>query len=123
VRNTGSVTGSTVAQLYLTFPESAPAATPIRQLRGFDKIALVAGEEAQVRISNPYAGVSVIGIRRLSSGGFLTVFSKLVSGSAAGILLSSLRSNLNLRRPKEQKETEGTESNLSSMELERFELE
>jgi len=42
-----SVAGSTVAQLYLTFPKSAPARTPIRQLRGFDKRALGVGEEAQ----------------------------------------------------------------------------
>lgn len=40
VCHTGSATGSTVAQLYLTFPKRAPAGTPIQQLRGFDKIAL-----------------------------------------------------------------------------------
>jgi beta-glucosidase len=43
--NSGDVTGSEVAQLYLGFPSSAPD-TPIRQLRGFQKLKdLKPGEE------------------------------------------------------------------------------
>lgn len=42
--NTGAVDGAAVAQLYVTFPSSAPAGTPPYQLRGFDKIMLAVGE-------------------------------------------------------------------------------
>lgn len=44
VTNTGDVDGATVAQLYVSFPDSAPEGTPPRQLRGFDKVFLAAGE-------------------------------------------------------------------------------
>lgn len=40
VTNTGDVAGSTVPQLYVSFPDSAPEGTPVRQLRGFDKVSL-----------------------------------------------------------------------------------
>ncbi|KAL3426525.1 Beta-glucosidase cel3A [Phlyctema vagabunda] len=39
VTNNGTVSGSEVAQLYITLPASAPS-TPPRQLRGFQKLAL-----------------------------------------------------------------------------------
>jgi beta-glucosidase len=48
VRNTGRVDGAAVPQLYVTLPPSAPAGTPPRQLRGFDKIALKAGQAGTV---------------------------------------------------------------------------
>jgi beta-glucosidase len=48
VRNTGRVDGAAVPQLYVTLPSSAPAGTPPRQLRGFDKIALKAGQSQTV---------------------------------------------------------------------------
>lgn len=41
VSNTGSISGATVPQLYLSYPEEAGA--PVRSLRGFEKIALSAG--------------------------------------------------------------------------------
>jgi beta-glucosidase len=44
VRNAGDVRGSAVPQLYVSFPDSAPEGTPPRQLRGFDKIELSAGQ-------------------------------------------------------------------------------
>ncbi|KAL5356253.1 putative beta-glucosidase G [Aspergillus floccosus] len=44
VTNTGDVEGKAVPQLYVTFPESTPAGTPLKQLRGFDKVALKPGE-------------------------------------------------------------------------------
>lgn len=44
VSNTGAVDGAAVPQLYITFPSSTPAGTPPNQLRGFEKIALAAGE-------------------------------------------------------------------------------
>jgi beta-glucosidase len=48
VRNTGSVDGSAVPQLYVTLPNTAPAGTPPKQLRGFDKVALKAGHSQTV---------------------------------------------------------------------------
>lgn len=48
VRNTGKVNGAAVPQLYVTLPESAPAGTPLRQLRGFDKVSLKAGKSKKV---------------------------------------------------------------------------
>lgn len=44
VTNTGDVGGATVAQLYVSLPDSAPTGTPPRQLRGFDKLFLAPGE-------------------------------------------------------------------------------
>ncbi|KAM5344885.1 hypothetical protein ACJ41O_010747 [Fusarium nematophilum] len=48
VANTGDVAGATVAQLYVTFPDSAPEGTPPRQLRGFEKVSLAVGESKAV---------------------------------------------------------------------------
>ncbi|KAL2788242.1 beta-glucosidase G [Aspergillus keveii] len=49
VRNTGDVAGSAVPQLYLSQPRSTvPAGTPMKVLRGFDKVYLKAGEERNV---------------------------------------------------------------------------
>ncbi|KAI1863426.1 hypothetical protein JX265_008820 [Neoarthrinium moseri] len=48
VSNTGEVAGATVPQLYVTFPDSAPEGTPPKQLRGFEKVFLEAGETRTV---------------------------------------------------------------------------
>ncbi|KAL3450542.1 beta-glucosidase [Aspergillus insuetus] len=49
VRNTGDVAGSAVPQLYLSQPrESVPTGTPVKVLRGFDKVYLKPGEEREV---------------------------------------------------------------------------
>lgn len=48
LKNTGSIAGAGVAQLYVTLPDSAPAGTPINQLRGFEKAMLAAGQEETV---------------------------------------------------------------------------
>lgn len=48
LRNTGDVRGSTVAQLYVSFPNNAPAGTPPQVLRGFEKIELAPGERRPV---------------------------------------------------------------------------
>jgi beta-glucosidase len=47
VSNTGSVFGSAVVQLYLSYPEEAHA--PVRSLRGFEKVPLSAGSSKSVR--------------------------------------------------------------------------
>ncbi|RDK45205.1 beta-glucosidase G [Aspergillus phoenicis ATCC 13157] len=44
VTNTGALAGATVPQLYLAFPQdTTPPGTPVKVLRGFDKIYLEAG--------------------------------------------------------------------------------
>ncbi|KAL6796240.1 family 3 glycoside hydrolase [Trichoderma sp. SZMC 28013] len=43
ITNSGQVTGAEVPQLYLTYPSSAPR-TPPKQLRGFAKLSLTAGQ-------------------------------------------------------------------------------
>ncbi|BGP04927.1 hypothetical protein JCM10049v2_000729 [Rhodotorula toruloides] len=48
VKNTGSVDGAEVAQLYLTFPDSTPNKMPVHNLRGFAKPYLKAGESQDV---------------------------------------------------------------------------
>ncbi len=47
ITNNGTVAGAEVAQLYIGLPSSAPA-TPVRQLRGFDKISLAAAASGTV---------------------------------------------------------------------------
>jgi beta-glucosidase len=46
--NTGSVAGAEVPQLYITLPDSAPAGTPPKQLRGFEKVQLEPGASTTV---------------------------------------------------------------------------
>jgi beta-glucosidase len=48
VTNTGKVAGAAVPQLYVGLPSSAPAGTPPRQLRGFEKVHLNQGETKTV---------------------------------------------------------------------------
>lgn len=49
VRNTGRTKGHTVVQLYLSVPEGARTeTTPVRALRGFEKVELRAGESRKV---------------------------------------------------------------------------
>ncbi|KAF2644446.1 hypothetical protein P280DRAFT_391624 [Massarina eburnea CBS 473.64] len=48
VTNTGSVAGAAVPQLYVGLPSSAPEGTPVRQLRGFEKVHVEKGESRTV---------------------------------------------------------------------------
>jgi beta-glucosidase len=48
VSNSGPVAGAAVPQLYVGLPSSAPVGTPIRQLRGFEKVYLEKGETQSV---------------------------------------------------------------------------
>lgn len=51
VTNTGSLQGAAVPQLYVSLPQtSTPSGTPLRQLRGFDKIALDPGQSSAVQL-------------------------------------------------------------------------
>ena len=49
IKNTGSVEGAEVAQLYVSYP--AEAKQPPQQLRGFEKVKLQPGEESEVTFS------------------------------------------------------------------------
>ena len=50
--NTGSVSGATVPQLYLAFPQqTSPTGTPPQVLRGFDKITLTPGQATTVNFT------------------------------------------------------------------------
>jgi beta-glucosidase len=49
VTNTGRVSGSDIAQLYLTYPGAA--GEPPRQLKGFQRVTLGAGQSARVRFT------------------------------------------------------------------------
>lgn len=52
VSNVGDVTSSTVPQLYVSFPQdTSPKGTPVRVLRGFEKLQLTAGETRDVEFS------------------------------------------------------------------------
>jgi beta-glucosidase len=44
VSNTGTLVGAAVPQLYLALPSTAGEGTPVKQLRGFDKIQLAVNE-------------------------------------------------------------------------------
>jgi beta-glucosidase len=51
LNNTGTVAGAEVPQLYITLPSSAPAGTPPKQLRGFEKVYLAPGASSTVTFS------------------------------------------------------------------------
>ncbi|GKT93493.1 LOW QUALITY PROTEIN: beta-glucosidase 2 [Colletotrichum tofieldiae] len=48
VVNTGDRSGYAVPHLYVSFPESAPAGTPLKVLRGFEKVQIEVGGSAEV---------------------------------------------------------------------------
>ena len=52
VKNTGKMDGDEVVQLYVGFENSA-VDRPVKQLRGFQRISLKAGEEKKVTVSTP----------------------------------------------------------------------
>ena len=52
VANTGAMDGDEVVQVYVGFENSA-VDRPVKQLRGFQRVSLKAGEEANVTITTP----------------------------------------------------------------------
>ncbi|HVS98375.1 MAG TPA: glycoside hydrolase family 3 N-terminal domain-containing protein [Puia sp.] len=58
VRNSGGVDGKEVVQLYVTDKVSS-VATPVRQLRRFEKVFIKAGESATVRFDLPIAELAL----------------------------------------------------------------
>lgn len=59
VKNTGTKKAKEVVQLYLEFPPNTGYDTPIRQLRGFEKVELAAGEEKTVTLELTRKDLSV----------------------------------------------------------------
>ena len=52
VKNTGSIAGATVPQLYLGLPQPANEdVTPVKALRGFEKVSLGPGQSTTVRFN------------------------------------------------------------------------
>ena len=52
VVNTGFVSGATIIQLYLSYPmNSMPSGTPVKVLRGFEKVTLSPGAHQKIRFS------------------------------------------------------------------------
>ncbi|KAI5452604.1 hypothetical protein NCC49_000764 [Naganishia albida] len=51
VRNTGSVDAKEVVQMYVTYPDSGSNKRPVKNLRGFEKVAVKAGGNSKVTIS------------------------------------------------------------------------
>ncbi|KAL7267678.1 hypothetical protein RUND412_009725 [Rhizina undulata] len=51
VSNTGKLSGAEVPQLYLEYPQSGAVDFPVKQLRGFEKVYLQAGESSTVTFS------------------------------------------------------------------------
>ena len=61
IRNTGSRAGSAVPQLYVSLPQdTTPTGTPVKALRGFEKVHLEAGEAQRVKA----AGSELLGYGR-----------------------------------------------------------
>ena len=58
VKNTGSVAGKEVVQVFVAPPEGSAVTRPARELKGFQKVSLKAGEAKTVEIELPikYAG-------------------------------------------------------------------
>ncbi|KAF8465104.1 glycoside hydrolase superfamily [Kalaharituber pfeilii] len=59
VTNVGKTAGKVAAQLYLGFPDDIEYDTPVRQLRGFEKVQLLAGESKAVTYELTRRDVSV----------------------------------------------------------------
>lgn len=85
VKNTGSVAGAEVVQLYLN-DNFASVSRPVRQLKGFRKIMLQPGEQRQVSFTLEQEDLSFIGLdnTRIVEPGTFTV---MVGGLAANFTL------------------------------------
>lgn len=59
VTNTGAVAGKVAVQLYLSFPDGVAYDTPVRQLRGFEKVELAAGAATLVQFVLDRRDISV----------------------------------------------------------------
>nr|AAM94393.3 avenacinase [Rasamsonia emersonii] len=89
VKNTGSVAGATVPQLYLGFPPDTPGPTPPKVLRGFDKTSvLAAGQQETIWFSLRRKDVSFWDVVRQEWAIPSGPFTVLVGQSSRDLLLS-----------------------------------
>ena len=57
VRNTGSVAGAEIVQVYVSAPESA-VERPVKELKGFGKIFLEPGKSGEVKVTLDKSSIS-----------------------------------------------------------------
>ena len=87
VQNTGKVDGAEVAQLYLGFPASA--GEPPKQLKGFEKVQLKAGETRTVTFPLDDRAVSVWDVQKHAWSTVSGDFSVMVGASSRDIRLTT----------------------------------
>jgi hypothetical protein len=90
VTNSGARAGEEVVQMYVKYPNSA-VPRPIKQLRGFKRIAIAAGATSTVSMTLPYKDVAYWDSTQASwvvEGGSIQI---LVGGSSADADLKSSR--------------------------------
>jgi beta-glucosidase len=95
VKNTGTVDGEEVVQLYLT-DVNASAPVPIRSLQGFQRVFLKAGEETSVSLSLAPRQLSLIdatakrvlepGVFEISVGGKQPGFKNIADAATTGVV-------------------------------------
>ena len=86
VTNTGSVAGVEIAQLYVGFPASA--GLPPKQLKGFERVELAAGQSKTVRVALSPADLSIWSVGEHSWVPVSGDFRVYVGASAADIRLN-----------------------------------
>ena len=90
IKNTGSVPGKAVAQLYISYPTVSGVDFPVRVLRGFEKVGAGPGERVNVGFDVTRRDLSYWDEKRgnwripLDADGKLTGFEIFVGGSSRG---------------------------------------
>jgi beta-glucosidase len=92
VTNTGAVPGDEVAQLYISYPGSAIVARPLKQLRGFQRVSLAAGETRHVTFS-----LSATDLRYWDAGNARYAVETGMAGVQIGASSADIRAHVDLR--------------------------
>lgn len=87
VENTGKVQGSEVVQVYISDPESS-LPRPVKELKGFTKVALEAGEKKTVSVSLDREAVGFYDDRRGSWVAEKGKFEMVVAASSVDVRLT-----------------------------------
>ena len=88
VTNSGRIAGAEVAQVYLGLPSLPIVPQPLRQLKGFHRVGLEAGQKAHVRVSLDERSLSYWDIVTHSWKVALGTYAVSVGGSSRDIRLS-----------------------------------
>ena len=86
ITNTGEVTGREVAQVYIADPQSS-LPRPVKELKGFSKVSLAAGESKQVTIKLGRDAISFYDDRQMAWVAEKGTFEVLVAASASDVRL------------------------------------